>query len=186
MLIMHFQYALGWSPMKSGLANLPFIVMMILSSLLAEKTIELYGHRITCILATVCLVAGALVLAVGVGHGYWVSAVGMGLMAMGMRVIMTVCAVALIDSVPEDQTSMGTAINDVTQELGTSFGTALVGTLIAALVATSLPTGAWSADFVQSFFHGERVVYVVTAVLCAVVAGYGCSTLTDSKRSDEH
>ncbi len=81
---------------------------------------------------------------------------------------------------------MGTAINDVTQELGTSFGTALVGTLIAALVATSLPTGAWSADFVQSFFHGERVVYVVTAVLCAVVAGYGCSTLTDSKRSDEH
>lgn len=94
MLIMHFQYALGWSPMKSGLANLPFIVMMILSSSLAEKTIERYGHRITCILATVCLVAGALVLAVGVRHGYWVSAVGMGVMAMGMRAIMTVCAVA--------------------------------------------------------------------------------------------
>ena len=28
-LILHFQYAYGWSPVRAGLANLPLIVTMI-------------------------------------------------------------------------------------------------------------------------------------------------------------
>lgn len=173
MLILHFQYALGWSPMKAGLGNLPFVVMMIISSPISEKLIARFGHRVTCMIATASVVLGTLVLAFGVEHGYWVLAAGMGLMAMGLRIIMTVCAVALIEAMPEDQTSMGTALNDVSQELGNSLGTAVVGTILAALVARTLPDGLWSADFLESFFHGERVIYLVVAVLVAVISGYG-------------
>ena len=186
MLILHFQYALGWSPMKAGLGNLPFVVMMIISSPVSEKLIARFGHRVTCMIATASVVLGTLVLAFGVEHGYWVLAAGMGLMAMGLRIIMTVCAVALIEAMPEDQTSMGTALNDVSQELGNSLGTAVVGTILAALVARTLPDGLWSADFLESFFHGERVIYLVVAVLVAVISGYGCTTLTNSHAADEH
>lgn len=186
MLILHFQYALGWSPMKAGLGNLPFVVMMIISSPVSEKLIARFGHRVTCMIATASVVLGTLVLAFEVEHGYWVLAAGMGLMAMGLRIIMTVCAVALIEAMPEDQTSMGTALNDVSQELGNSLGTAVVGTILAALVARTLPDGLWSADFLESFFHGERVIYLVVAVLVAVISGYGCTTLTNSHAADEH
>ncbi|RKQ36805.1 MFS transporter [Kocuria tytonis] len=186
LLILHFQYALGWSPMRAGLGNLPFVVMMLLSSPVSEKLITAFGHRVTCLVATASVVLGTLVLAVGVAHGYWVLAVGMSVMALGLRIIMTVCAVALIESVPEDRTSIGTALNDVAQELGTSLGTAVVGTMIAALVATVLPTGAWGPEFTQTFFHGERTTFLVVAALVAVVGGYGCATLTDSRSAEEH
>lgn len=186
MLILHFQYAEGWSPMKAGLGNLPFVIMMLAASPVSDKLITKYGHRATCILATVSVTIGTLVLAYGVSHGYWVLAIGMSFMAAGLRIIMTVCSVALIESVPENQTSIGTALNDVAQELGNSLGTAVVGTLIAALVATTLPAGTWTPSFLESFFHGERVTYLVVAAMVAVIGGYGCSTLTNSHNAEEH
>ena len=35
-LILHFQYAYGWSPMKAGLANLPIIVTMLAAAPFSE------------------------------------------------------------------------------------------------------------------------------------------------------
>jgi uncharacterized membrane protein YraQ (UPF0718 family) len=87
---------------------------------------------------------------------------------------------------PANRTSIGAALNDTAQEVGTSVGTAVVGTLIAALVTVALPSGRWSSQLVASFFAGERVTYAVLAVLVGVVAGWGALTLTDSRATDEH
>lgn len=104
----------------------------------------------------------------------------------GLRTIMTICAVALVSAVPENRTSLGAALNDTAQEVGTSVGTALVGTLIAVLVTTVLPDGAWSGALVASFFHGERVVYAVLAVVVGLLAGAGALSLSGSRAVDEH
>ena len=79
----------------------------------------------------------------------------------------------------------GAALNDTAQEVGTSVGTALVGTLIAVLVTTVLPDGAWGGALVASFFHGERVVYGVLAVVVGLVAGAGALSLSGSRVVDE-
>lgn len=55
-----------------------------------------------------------------------------------------------------------------------------------ALVGSSLPEGAWSPEFVASFFHAERVAYLVVAAVVGAVAFYGAGTLTDSRETDEH
>ncbi len=88
----------------------------------------------------------------------------MVVMTVGLRTVMTICAVALVDAMPSNRTSIGAALNDTAQEVGTSVGTAVVGTLIAVLVTTPLPAGTWSSDLVASFFHGERITYAVLAV----------------------
>ena len=88
-------------------------------------------------------------------------------MTIGLRTVMTICAVALVDAMPSNRTSIGTALNDTAQEVGTSVGTAVVGTMIAVLVTTQLPAGTWSSDLVASFFHGERITYAVLAVSSA-------------------
>jgi len=106
-------------------------------------------------------------------------------MTIGLRTIMTICAIALVDAMPANRTSIGTALNDTAQEVGTSIGTALIGTMIAALVTTHLPAGAWSASLVASFFHGERVTYALMAVIVGLVAGGGALTLTDSRSTEE-
>lgn len=58
--------------------------------------------------------------------------------------------------------------------------------MIAALVTADLPAGAWSSELVQSFFHGERVAYLVLAAIVAVTATYGSLRLTDSRATEEH
>ncbi|MBM9509192.1 MFS transporter [Actinacidiphila acididurans] len=184
-LILHFQYAYGWSPVRAGLANLPIIVTMIVATPLSEWLAKRFGHRIACLIGAACL-AGALAgLAWGVDHGYAAIAISMVVMTIGLRTVMTICAIALVEAMPANRTSIGTALNDTAQEVGTSVGTAVVGTMIAALVTTQLPAGAWSSSLVQSFFHGERITYAVLAVIVALISAGGAVTLTDSHSVEE-
>src|SRR4051812_47708921 len=158
-LILHFQYAYGWSPVRAGLANLPLIITMIAATPIPESLARRYGRRVACLVGA-ALVAGSLAgLACGVEHGYAAIAVSMVVLTVGLRTVMTICAVALVDAMPQNRTSIGTALNDTAQEVGTSVGTAAVGTLVAVLVTTSLPPGTWSSDLVVSFFQGERITY---------------------------
>lgn len=185
-LILHFQYAYAWSPVRAGLANLPLIMTMILATPLSEWLARRFGHRIACLVGA-ALVAGSLLgLAWGVDRGYPAIAASMVVMTVGLRTVMTICAVALVEAMPANRTSIGTALNDTAQEVGTSVGTAVVGTLVAVLVTTVLPAGTWSPELVSSFFHGERVTYAVLAVLVGVVTTWGALSLTDSRNVDEH
>lgn len=185
-LILHFQYAYGWSPVRAGLANLPLIVTMIAATPLSEWLAKRFGHRIACLVGAACLAGSLAGLSWGVDHGYGVIAACMVLMTVGLRTVMTICAIALVGAMPENRTSIGTALNDTAQEVGSSVGTAVVGTLIAALVTTQLPAGTWSDSLVASFFHGERITYAVLAVIVGLVTAGGALTLTDSRATEEH
>ncbi|MDV7133322.1 MFS transporter [Williamsia muralis] len=184
-LILHFQYAYGWSPMKAGLANLPIIVTMIAATPLSEWLGARFGHRIACLIGACCLAGSLAGLSWGVEHGYFAIAVCMVVMTIGLRTVMTICAVALVEAMPANRTSIGTALNDTAQEVGTSVGTALVGTLIAVLVTTQLPVGTWSSGLVQSFFDGERITYGVLAVVVGLIAAGGALMLTNSRTTDD-
>jgi EmrB/QacA subfamily drug resistance transporter len=184
-LILHFQYAYGWSPMRAGLANLPMIATMLLASPLSEGLLKRHGHRIACVVGGIFLTGGVGGMAWGVEHGYLAIATSMVVMTIGLRTVMTICAVALVDAMPSNRTSIGAALNDTAQEVGSSIGTAVVGTLIAALVTTQLPAGTWSSSLVASFFHGERITYAVLAVVVGIVAIGGALTLTNSRATEE-
>jgi EmrB/QacA subfamily drug resistance transporter len=184
-LILHFQYAYGWSPVRAGLANLPLIVTMLAATPLSEWLAKRFGHRIACLVGAAFLAGSLAGMSWGVDHGYAAIAVSMVGMTIGLRTVMTICAIALVDAMPSNRTSIGTALNDTAQEVGTSIGTSLIGTMIAALVTTQLPQGAWSSSLVASFFHGERITYAIVAVIVGLVAGAGALTLTDSRSTDE-
>jgi EmrB/QacA subfamily drug resistance transporter len=185
-LILHFQYAYGWSPVRAGLANLPLILTMIGATPISEFLAKRFGHRIACLVGAGLLAGSLAGLAWGVDHGYPAIAVFMVTLTIGLRTVMTICAVALVGAMPSNRTSLGTALNDTAQEVGTSVGTAVVGTLIATLVTVTLPDGRWSRDLVASFFHGERITFAILAVIVGLVAGWGALTLTDSRSTEEH
>ncbi|GAA1510521.1 MFS transporter [Nocardioides humi] len=185
-LILHFQFAYGWSPVRAGLANLPIILTMIVATPLSEWLAARFGHRIACLIGALALAGSLVGLAWGVEHGYPAIAAAMVVMTIGLRTVMTICAIALIDAMPANRTSIGAALNDTAQEIGTSVGTAVVGTMIAALVTAQLPAGTWSSALVESFFHGERITYAVLAVVVGLVAVVGALALTDSHATEEH
>ncbi|MFT3661483.1 MAG: MFS transporter [Gordonia sp. (in: high G+C Gram-positive bacteria)] len=184
-LILHFQYAYGWSPVKAGLANLPLILTMIVGTPVSEWLGKTFGHRIACLIGAVLLSGSLVGMAWGVEHGYLAIALSMVALTLGLRTIMTICAVALVGAMPENKTSIGTALNDTAQEVGSGVGTAVVGTALAVLVTRVLPDGTWSGELVSSFFHGERIVYLVLAAVVGLVAAGGALTLTDSHSVEE-
>ena len=126
-LILHFQYAYGWSPMRAGLANLPIIVTMLAATPLSEWLAKQFGHRIACLVGAAFLAGSLAGLSWGVDHGYLAIAVSMIAMTIGLRTVMTICAIALVDAMPSNRTSIGTALNDTAQEVGTSIGTSVIG-----------------------------------------------------------
>lgn len=185
-LILHFQYAWGWSPMQAGFANLPIIVTMFAATPISEGLTRRFGHRIAAFFGAIVLVLGLFTMAWGVEHGYLAIAFAMVIMTIGLRTVMTICAVALVGAMPENRTSMGAALNDTAQEVGTSVGTAVVGTLIAVLVTTVLPDGVWSPELVAAYFAGERTIFIVLAVAVGALSIWGAVTLTNSREVDEH
>lgn len=185
-LILHFQYAWGWSPMAAGLANLPLILTMILATPLTEALIRRFGHRIACVIGAVLLTAGLGAMAWAVGSDYLAIAIAMVVMTAGLRTVMTICAVALIGAVPENRTSMGAALNDTAQEVGSSIGTAFVGTMIAVLVATTLPDGPWSPSLTSTFFRGEQIAFITVALAVGAISIIGALTLSDARSTEEH
>jgi Na+/melibiose symporter-like transporter len=185
-LVLHFQYAWGWTPLMAGLANLPIILTMICATPLTEWLVRRLGHRIACFVGAVVLAAGLGLMAWSVEQNYVAIALSMVVMTIGLRTVMTICAVALVGAMPENRTSMGAAMNDAAQEVGTSIGTAVVGTLIAVLVTTVLPDGVWSHELVASFFHGEQAIFGIIAVAVGLIAGFGALTLSNSHTVDEH
>lgn len=88
-LILHFQYAYGWSPVRAGL---PFIVTLIVAAPLSEKLAGRLGHRVSCLIGAALLSGGTLGLAWGVEHGYAAIAVSMVVLTVGLRTLMTICA----------------------------------------------------------------------------------------------
>ena len=185
-LVLHFQYAWGWSPMAAGLANLPMIATMLLATPFTEWLVRRFGHRIACLIGALLLAAGLGGMAWAVESNYVAIALAMIVMTAGLRTVMTICAVALIGAMPDERTSMGAALNDTAQEVGTSVGIAVVGTLIAVLVTTVLPNGVWSPELVSTYIAGERTVFTVLAIAVGLIAGFGALTLTNARTTEEH
>src|SRR5205085_2302221 len=103
-LILHFQYAYGWSPVRAGLANLLLIVTMVLATPVSEQLAQRFGHRVACLVGAGLLAASLAGLSWGVDHGYAAITTYMIMITVGLRTVMTICAVALVDAMPENRT----------------------------------------------------------------------------------
>lgn len=179
-----FQFVWGWSPVRAGFATLPLVAGMFLGSPLTDALVERAGHRRTAAVGTGFVLASLALLIVSLST-YAGVAPGLLLLSVGMRMTMTTCAIALIEALPEDHTSLGSALNDTSQELGNSLGVAVVGTLTAAVVGTTLPVGRWSSAVAEEFVRSQRIGFAVLAGLVAVIATLGVRTLTDSRTTEE-
>ena len=181
-----YQFAWGWTPLQAGLANLPFVVGMMGAGPFVDRAVAAWGHRRTSLYAVLVLLASLAVWIYAVGHTFFWCALGMLMMTVAMRAVMTTGAVALLGALPESHTSIGSALNDTAQELGNAVGLAVVGTVMASVVGTVLPAGAWDAATVSAFVHSQQISFALLAVLVVVLAAVGIRTLTDSRETEEH
>jgi EmrB/QacA subfamily drug resistance transporter len=129
-----FQGVLGWSGLRSTLAMMPMAVLMMISSGLAPKFVSIIGSKITMATGIGLGALGAILMAVlvSVETGYLSILPGLIVMGVGMGFSMTPSTEAITSSLPDDRQGVASALNDITRELGTALGIALLGPLVTA------------------------------------------------------
>ncbi|MCC3764229.1 MFS transporter [Glycomyces sp. TRM65418] len=139
-LFPYFQAVLGWSALAATLALMPMAVLMMAASGLAPRLAARIGARST--MAAGIAVGGfglaLMAVLVSVEGGYLSVLPGMVAMGLGMGLSMTPSTEAITSSLPRERQGVASALNDVTRELGTALGVALLGAVLTAGYANAI------------------------------------------------
>ncbi|TDD70797.1 MFS transporter [Actinomadura darangshiensis] len=140
-----FQLALGWSPLKAGLAGLPGAAgAMVGGAVLAPPLIGLLG-RARVVAAGMLVSAGGftMYLTIGLHTSYWMMLPAMLAGGIGMGMAMTVTSDTVLASVPKDRSGAASAISETATELGGALGMAVLGSVLNAVYRNvlDLPAG---------------------------------------------
>src|SRR4051794_17825056 len=129
-----FQAVLGWSGLLSPVALMPMAVTMMAASGLAPKLAARVGARATMAVGIALAATGLALMAlfVSVDGGYPSILPGLLAMGVGMGLSMTPSTEAITGSLPREKQGVASALNDVTRELGTALGIAMLGALLSA------------------------------------------------------
>ncbi|NHN25251.1 MFS transporter [Flavobacterium jejuense] len=133
-LFPYFQAVLGWSGLRATFGMMPMAILMMLASGLAPKLSSHIGNRFTMAVGIILFGVGLTLLAtlVSVDGGYLSVLPGMLAMGLGMGISMTPSTEAITSALPAENQGVASALNDLTRELGTALGVALLGAFVTA------------------------------------------------------
>jgi MFS family permease len=167
---LQLQLVWGWSPARAALGALPQVVALIAIGPFVPKFVERVGALRAGPLGAGTLVTGLLIYAFLGRDGYpWV-AVALVLAASGMRVVMLIASLTVMRGLPENQTSMAAAITDTGQEVATSVGMAVTGTIVAAALSGPLSDLGGSPAAVNTFENAVTAATLMLAGVCAALS----------------
>jgi EmrB/QacA subfamily drug resistance transporter len=139
----YFQIARGWSPTKAGLATVPMIGALLISSTVSGLLITRFGRW------KVFLVSGTVLLAVGMGllgtidhlTSYGLMACYMALLGLGVGMSMQNLVLAVQNTV--DMRDIGAASSVVTffRSMGGAAGVSVLGSIAATRVSAQVADG---------------------------------------------
>lgn len=164
------QAVLGWSALRATLAMMPMALLMMLASVLAPRLAARVGSRSTMATGVFLGATGLALMAVlvSVDGGFRSVLPGMLAMGLGMGLSMTPSTEAITSSLPRERQGVASALNDVTRELGTALGVALLGAVLSAGYATSIDS---RLDGVPTGLAGPAREGVANAVAAAAGGG---------------
>ncbi|MGD8195796.1 MFS transporter [Herbiconiux sp. P18] len=177
----YLQLILGYSPIQTGLAFLPMIVMLVLAAQLSTNIfVPRFGPKVTVPIGMV-LAAVAMVMLTRLGtDAVYAADVMPALMLMGlaMGTIMPASIQTATLGVDRQFAGVASAMVNTSQQVGGSIGTALLNTLAATAAATyladNLPTTAAVAaeaavhSYATAYWWGASF-FTVGAVIAALL-----------------
>lgn len=173
-LTQFFQIVQGKSALTAGAYVLPAAGMMMVGAPISGLLSRRVGPRVLVTAAGVAVVFGLVWLTqVDVGTGY--GAIAVGLMAFGFGGGMALAPLTdtVMAAVPVNDAGIGSAVNDVSRELGAALGIAIVGSIVSSLYQSNVEDalgGVVSPELVETAGEGIGVATVAAATLPPDVA----------------
>jgi EmrB/QacA subfamily drug resistance transporter len=146
-LTQYFQIVQGRSALEAGLLLVAPAVGMIVGSGLAGKLIHTAGPRVVSV-AMVVVVVVPLVLLTGITEmtNAGLIAVVLGFFGLGAGLGMPAMTDTVMAAVPERDAGVGSALNDVSRQLGGALGVAIIGSVVNDAYRSNLADRAGDLD----------------------------------------
>jgi EmrB/QacA subfamily drug resistance transporter len=133
LIAQYLQSVLGYSPLRSGFATLPFAFTMVAVSSQGPALGAKFGtKRIVSIGFVVLPIALAALSLITRTSPYPYIAFTMVAMALGPALSIPTLSSGIVLSLPLDQAGVGSAVNDTTREVGGAIGIAVLGSILSS------------------------------------------------------
>jgi EmrB/QacA subfamily drug resistance transporter len=173
-LTYYLQTTLGYSAIRSGFAFLPMVVVLSLTSLLANgKLLPRFGPRPLVPTGMVVAAGGMIVFTQLGAHSDYVTHILPGLLLLGVGIGLAVSSstnTATVAVEPDDA-GVASAMVNTSQQIGGSIGTSFLNTIAASAVASFVASHPSSPTLAaQAALHSYTVVFWCSAGILAAGA----------------
>jgi MFS family permease len=109
-----------------------------------------FGADAVCVTGLVLVAAGLAILSrVGTSTPYLLMLAGLVPLGIGMGAAMTPATAAITEALPQAQQGVGSALNDLSREVGGALGTAVIGSIVTGVYRSSLQLPGASAPLID-------------------------------------
>jgi EmrB/QacA subfamily drug resistance transporter len=132
-ILQYLQLVRGDTPLLAAVQVLPLAATMMPASRLSPRLVSRYGTRIVSAVGLTLVAVGmAIVSQLGTDSSYWLMAGGLLVLGIGMGAAMTPATSAITEALPAAQQGVGSALNDLSREVGGAIGIAVIGSILTA------------------------------------------------------
>jgi EmrB/QacA subfamily drug resistance transporter len=162
---------LGYSPIGAGAGMLPMMATFAVVSFAAGNLADRFGGKPLLVLGSLCIVAGAALVAVFAGEETYGALVpGMAVLGLGIGLFYPTATTAGVTAVQESLRSLAGAIIYMAQIAGGSVGLGLTTTVFSG-ASDGATGGAGFADGVQTAFAVDAAIAVGGFLVAAFLIG---------------
>jgi fucose permease len=135
----YFQNIDGYSALATGFIILAFsIPQMVMAPIAGRLAARLGGRRPTLVGLALARV-GTVLLAVGVGGRFWVVVLGLFVLGLAAGLAVAPATAVAMASIRPERPGMASGILSTQRGMGSTAGFAIMGTILAFVVAAQLP-----------------------------------------------
>lgn len=183
-LTQFFQIVQGKDPFEAGLLILPNAGAIVFASIVAAKAIGVVGPK-RLVMAAVSIMAVATMLFTGVdpswNAGYEIFLIT--LFGFGFGLGMPALTDAVMASVPVEDAGVGSAVNDVSRELGSALGVAVLGSFISGIYRSNIDDQLGGLVPQETIDVAKEGVGVLAAVAPSLPADVAELTVTGANQA---
>jgi EmrB/QacA subfamily drug resistance transporter len=129
----------GYTALVAALAVLPLSATMMPASRLTPGLVSKFGARAVCVTGLLLVAGGLFIISrIGTDTPYLLMLAGLVPLGIGMGAAMTPATSAITEALPLAQQGVGSALNDLSREVGGCLGTAVIGSVVTAVYSSSL------------------------------------------------
>lgn len=180
----YLQQILGYSPTHTGIANLPFTIVMIITAGVLSKKIANINPKIILVIAPLLVAAGLLYFSrLPVDSNYWTDILpGTIVMSAGMAGVFVTATLVATSGVSHKESGLVSGILNTSQQVGGAIGLAVLTVISTSVTKTDMEqAGGDPTALTTSLVHGFQHAFVASAIF-AVAASIVALVIIKTKK----